>query len=206
MATLKSYALTNLADVKESLGIAGSNTQYDNLIIRKINQATAMIENYCGRRFAATDYTDELYNATGTDQLVLKQRPIITLTSLKVRDTPLNENDFETLDSELIHSNANAGILNLTFRAAGHWGQYAVTYRAGYTEIPDDLAEACVSLAAYLVNNADSSTVAVKSKQEGARRIDYSQLGIGGGVDLFKKLGIDDVLASYANTPMFADK
>lgn len=205
MATLKVYALTNEADVKESLNIPSSNHTYDNLIIRKINQATAMIENYCGRRFKETTYTDEIYNAPGYDQLVLKQRPISEVT-LKARDTSLNEVDFETLDSNLFFVDADSGVLDLNFNTAGHWGRYAVTYTAGYATIPDDLAEAAAQLSAYLVTNADSATVGVKSKQEGQRKIDYSQAGIKGGQDLFAQLGIDDIINSYANSAIFADK
>jgi hypothetical protein len=206
MATLKTYALTTVADVKESLSIPSSNHTYDNLIIRKINQATAMIENYCSRRFALTTYTDEGYNGTGTNQVVLKQRPIVGDVTLKIRDSGLNEANYETVDSELIFADANSGVLDLLFTSARLWGRFAVTYQAGYSTIPDDLAEACASLAAYLVTNADTGSVNVKSKQEGQRKVDYSQQGLGGTVNLFKQLGIDDVLAGYANNALFADK
>lgn len=206
MATLQLYALTTVADVKESLNIASSVTKYDNLIIRKINQATAMIENYCGRRFKATNYTDELYNASGTDQLVLKQRPIIGSLTLKVRDTALNENDFETVESDLYFADNPSGVIDLLFRSSGRWGRYAATYRAGYETIPDDLAEAAASLAAFLVNNADSSTVGLKSKQEGQRKVDYSNIPLSGVLDVFQRLGIDELINSYANNAVFADK
>ena len=59
MATLLTHALTNLADVKESMGIAASDTSYDNLIVRKINQVTRQIEGYCGRRFLDTSYKND---------------------------------------------------------------------------------------------------------------------------------------------------
>jgi hypothetical protein len=205
MATLKTYALTELADVKESLNIASSNHTYDNLIIRKINSATAMIENYCGRRFKETAYVDEIYNASGTDQIVLKQRPVIGDVTLKARDTSLNDDDFESLDSQLFFVDDSSGVLDLNFRSAGHWGRYAISYTAGYTTIPDDLAEAAASLAAYLVTYADSGNVGVKLKQEGQRRVDYS-VGVKGAQDLFAQLGIDGVIDSYANSPFFADK
>jgi hypothetical protein len=110
MATLKTYALTELADVKESLNIASSNHTYDNLIIRKINSATAMIENYCGRRFKETAYVDEIYNASGTNQVVLKQRPYIGDVTLKARDSGLNEANYESLDSQLIFADASSGV------------------------------------------------------------------------------------------------
>lgn len=201
MASLLSYALTSLSDVKESLGIASSDTTKDNLCIRKINQATRAIEAYCGRRFASTSYTDEGYNATGIDQIVLKNRPIIGTPTLYIRDTPLNENDFDTVESSLFFTDADAGILDLNFRAVGRWFRYKVDYTAGYTTIPEDLAEACVSLACYYFNNADASDVGVASKKEGQRELRYAN-----GSLTFKSicsnLGIDQIIDSYANYPV----
>lgn len=206
MATLKAWALTSLSDVKESLGIQSSDTTYDNLIIRKINQATAVIENYCSRRFKSTPYADEVYNATDTDELVLKQRPVITSEAftLKARDTALNENDTTTVDTELYFIDANAGVLNLNHRAIGHWARYLVTYTAGYATIPDDLAEACASLAAYYVNNADAFNVNVSSKEEGQRRVSYSG-GLSSPADLFSQLGIEQTIDQYVNIPLNPD-
>lgn len=208
MATLKDYALTTVADVKESLNLPSSNHTYDNLITRKINQATAAIENYCGRRFKATDYTDEIYNATQNPQLVLKQRPVIIdgtrSFTLKARTTGLNLSQFQTVESQIYYIDQPSGVIDLLFRARGVWGTYAVDYSAGYDTIPDDLAEACASLAAYYVTHANPD-VNVRSKQEGQRRTDFYQ-GIKGTYELFQQLGIDSVIDTYANIATFADK
>lgn len=205
MATLLSYALTNLSDVKESLGISSSNIQYDNLIIRKINQATRAIEGYCGRRFALTTYTDVEYGATQTDQLVLRQRPVTEFTSLGIRDTSLNEADWDVQDTETYFVHANAGVIDLNFRAYGHWNRYRVTYTAGYGTIPEDLAEACVALACFYFTNGDSSAVGISSKKEGQRAVTYAN-----ATQTFKgvaeTLGIDGVLSNYANNPLMGDR
>jgi phage gp36-like protein len=208
MATLKDYALTTLDDVKELLGVPSSTHTYDNLITRKINQATAVIEGYCGRRFKAADYTEEIYNATQGDQLVLRQRPLIIdgshPFSIQARTTGQNQDDFETIDSDNYFADAESGVIDLNFRAGGHWGSFAVSYRAGYDTIPDDLAEACASLAAYFVNHSNPD-VNVRSKQEGQRKVDYYQ-GTVSTADLLAQLGIDTTLDLYANIAVFADK
>lgn len=210
MASILSYALCSLADVKESLGISSSDTSWDNLCIRKINQATRQIEKYCNRRFAETTYTDEEYNATGLDQLVLKNYPVTdTVTfSIKERDTGLNENSFDTIDTELYFVDNDSGVINSTFRFNGHWKRYRVTYSAGYATIPDDLAEACAGLAAYYTLNADTSDVGVQEKQEGQRRIKYSN-----NVNqpktfmtICQQLGIDETLNEYAANPVTPDR
>lgn len=205
MASLLSYALTTKADVKESLGISSGVTTYDNLIIRKINQATRAIEAYCGRRFAATTYTDVEYHATLIDAVVLRQRPIIEFTSFSIRDTTINDDDWETIESDLYFVDKNAGILNLLFNAKGHWYRYKVSYEAGYLTIPEDLAEACVSLACFYFNNADGSDVGVGLKKEGQREIRYAN-NTQNFASILQQLGINDIIASYANNPLMTDR
>lgn len=205
MASLLSYALTSLADVKESLNIPSSTTTYDNLIRRKINQATRAIEAYCSRRFLSTVYTDEEYAATNTDELVLRQRPIISLTSLGIRDSGLNESNWETIDSELYFTDSNAGVLNLMFNATGRWNRYRVTYTAGYATIPEDLAEACATLAAFYFNNAAANDVGVSSKKEGQREVKFAS-ATQNFVGVIQNLGIDQILDSYSNYPLATDR
>jgi hypothetical protein len=205
MASILSYALTDLASVKESLRIPSSTTTYDNLIIRKINQATRAIEAYCGRRFKATTFTEVEYTGTVIDQIILRQRPIIEFTALEVRNTTLNSSDWETIDTQLYFVDYAAGILDLNFIATGKWNRYRVSYTAGYYTIPEDLAEACATLAAFYYNNADGSDVGVSRKKEGQREIHFALAG-----QTFKSvleaLGIDEILYYYANFPLMTDR
>lgn len=203
MAVILDYALTTVADVKETLGIDSGDSSKNNLIIRKINQATEIIERYTGRRFKATTYTDEEYDASGTDQLVLRQRPINSITSVSARDSATNDNDWEAIDTEFYFTDSKAGIVEGVFNYSGGWNRYKVTYNAGYTTIPSDLAEAAVALAAYLVENNVSGT-AVKRKTEGQRSIEYfDQTGMNSAdTSLFAQLGILGTLNSYANNPV----
>jgi hypothetical protein len=202
MATLLSYALTTVADVKESLGLSNGDTSKDNLITRKINQATEMIERYTNRRFKQTAYTDEVYDATGTNQIVLRNRPISSVT-LKSRNTTQNVSDYTTVDDDFYFIDSEAGILQLDFTSLGTWDSMAVTYTGGYSTIPSDIAEACATLAAFLVTNGTTGTN-VKSKQEGQRKIEYFDAAAGSKNNLFEQLGIDEILDSYSNNPLFA--
>jgi hypothetical protein len=206
MATILSYALTNLVDVKETLGIASSDSSWDNIIIRKINQATIAIEKYCDRHFKETTYTQEEYPGTNIDQLVLKQRPVTTTQafSLDIRNSSLNSSNWETLDTQLYFTDLNAGIVNLTFPAMGGWGRWRATYSAGYATIPEDLAEACATLAAYYVLNADGSDIGKVEMREGSRMVRFANASLSFD-ELIKNLGIDGILNSYANSPILLD-
>lgn len=201
MATLLSYALCSVADVTSTPGFpSGIDNDY---VIRKINQATEMIERFTGRRFKETTYTDEEYDATNSNQLILKQRPITSSVSLGIRDSSLNENDWETVDAERYFSDNNAGLLELSFNAGGSWNRYRVTYTAGYSTIPADLAEAAATLAAFLVSNPTGGTN-VRRKQEGQRELEYFNTETTGTADsaLFRQLGIYGTLLAYANYPV----
>lgn len=201
MAELLSYALTTLADVKETLGISAGNTSKDNLIKRKINQATRMIEAFCSlpedHHFKQATYTSEEYDGSGRSQLVLNMRPVTLVTSFQARDTSQNDDSWTDVESEFYFaSNTDAGVIDLLFSPASRYSSYRVTYVAGYSTIPDDLAEACVTLAAYLVENSATGS-GVKRKQEGSREIEYfppSQ-----GDSLIEQLSLDDMLLRYLN-------
>lgn len=197
MATLLDYALCSVADVKENLGISSGDSSKNNLIIRKINAATELIEGYCDRRFKSTSYVDEVYDGSGTDQLLLRNRPISAVT-LKVRNTSLNDPDFTTIPTDEYFVNANAGVLDGLSSFYGRADRWAVTYTGGYTTIPSDLQEACATLASFLVLNASSGgDNSVKSKAEGARRVEYHDSAESN--DIFDQLNISQTLNRYAN-------
>lgn len=204
MTALNTWALTSLADVKESLGITG--TSQDNLIRRKINQATDMIESYCGKNngqhFASTSYVED-YDGTGTNQLILKNRPVISFTSLQQRSTTENVSDFDTVSSEDYFVDLTAGVLDCVFTLSENWNIYRATYAAGFATIPSDLAEACVMLASALVDNAGTGA-AVKRKTQGPKSIEYYDSVQ--GESLITQLGIDDMLQRYTDIPILADK
>lgn len=206
MASLNSWALTTLLDVKETLGIDAGNTSQDNLIIRKINQATDMIESFCGKNnsqhFASTAYVEE-YDGTGTNQLILKNRPVISFTSLEQRDTTLNDSDWSTVTTDLYFTDTTAGVIDAKICFLEYWNLYKATYIAGFATIPSDLAEAAATLSAYLVDNS-STGGAVKKKSQGPKDIEYFPATQ--GESIITQLGLDDMLQRYVDTPILADK
>lgn len=196
MADLLSYALCSVEDVTSIPGFPSASIS-DDFIKRKINQATEMIEGYCGRRFKSTTYTDELYDGTLTDSLVLRNRPITGTPVLKGRDGATSDSGYDTIDSSFYFIDYDAGIIDAVSRFYGGFDRWAVTYTAGYTTIPADLQEACATLAAYLAQNS-LGTGGISSKQEGSRKVDYfNTTGASGIIGL---LHLDEILDGYSNT------
>lgn len=207
MADLVSYALTNLADVKESLGIASSDASWDNLIIRKINMATEMIESYCnlayGHHFKETTYTNEVYNGINGNQLVLLMRPVSAVSSFQYLNSGENIDSWDTIDTEDYFIDLNSGLLN-GFSSGSNFGSIRASYTAGYSTIPFDLSEACVTIAAFLVDNGTSGG-GIKRKREGQREVEYFQAGSNAGSSgdsLIEQLNLDGVLNRYVMYPL----
>lgn len=87
---LADNALTTLADMKTMLGIdpGDADPQRDNVIVNLINSASAWIERKTGRKLGKQTYTQK-YVASGTQELVLLQWPILAVEYVK--DTQYNE-------------------------------------------------------------------------------------------------------------------
>lgn len=207
MADLVDYALTTVADVKENLGLASSDHSKDNLITRKINQVTDLIQKYCGRQFKLQQYTEDK-DGSQIDTMVLDQRPVVIdddhAFGVQRRDTSLNESNFETVDSNLAFVDLNSGVVELNYNALGHWNRYRYTYWAGYATIPNDLAEAAATIAAYFVNNPAGTDVGMLMRKEGQREVRYASAGLSFKT-LIEQLGVDGVLDSYSNQPVLTD-
>jgi hypothetical protein len=201
MADLLSYSLCSVADVKESLGIDSGDTSKDNIIKRKINQATQMIEGFCNlpynHHFVVTTYTNEEYDGQGSNALSLYMRPVVSVSSFQIRNTTENQDSWSDIDSDDYFVDNNAGVLELNFTQSQGWNRYRVTYSAGFSDVPYDLSESCAAIAAFYVENSASGT-AVKRKQEGQRSIEYfDPTSGGGGGSIIEQLGLDDVLQRY---------
>lgn len=205
MASLSSGALTTVEDVKEQLGIDSSDHSKDNLIIRKINSATLMIERYIGRSIKAQNFTEYYDGGGDSGELTLRNYPIISVTSLSSRNVSDNKDDFTASDSGDYFIDSTGGRLKLLSGLYGAWDEWKVVYRAGYETVPADLAEACATLAGFYVDGASSGATGgavVKRKQEGQREIEYFDPRSNNATsqnDIFDQLGITEVLDSYAD-------
>lgn len=147
---LVSYALVTVGDAKTFLGLSGSG--HDELITQLINQATDYIERKCQRRFASTAYSQEEYDGTGTVELVLKQFPVVSFTSLERNQVPDNTDSWETVDADDYWVENASGIITKTSKFYKGTRNYRVSYTAGYSTIPYDLQFACCLLVGEVFN------------------------------------------------------
>lgn len=133
---VKSYALTTRQRLKDFLGITANDDTTNNVLDRIIDTTTEFIENYIGFRVKETAYTNEEYDTEKGDVLLLKNHPVDSgqTFTLQRRNSSLNEDDWETIDTEFYHVDYDAGII---YGAAG-WKfartrrGYRVSYTAGF--------------------------------------------------------------------------
>jgi uncharacterized phiE125 gp8 family phage protein len=131
MATLDK-ALTTLARLKTYLEVSG--TSKDALLTMILYGAWKFIEKYTGRSFARAVRTSELYDGHDTDKLILKAAPVISgeTFTLQRRTTGLNEDAWETIDTEEYFIDYDKGIITMNTKFVAGTQNYRVTYTAGY--------------------------------------------------------------------------
>ena len=183
--SLKSYALSTVSRFKTFAKISGTNddTRIENLI----NSVTEFIENYIGYRIKETAYTNEEYDTQKGDTLILNNFPIDSAATftLQRRNSGLNEDDWETVDSEFYHVDYDAGIIY----GAGGWRfprtrrGFRVTYTAGHeydntaTFLLDTIAgdlELATWMLVSVAFNRGSSGGGIQSESIGHYRVVYA--------------------------------
>lgn len=185
---LKSYALTTVQRLKDFLGLSSTTSTQDDVLERIVNSATEYIENYLRFRVKETTYTQEEYDTDPTDTLILKQRPINSSETftLQRRNSAVNEDEWETVDSQYYHIDYNSGIIYGVsgFKFSRTRRGYRVTYTAGYdfdnssTFLSDteagDLEWACWILCASAWNNRKGGG-GIRSERIGDYSVTYAK-------------------------------
>jgi hypothetical protein len=136
-------AIVTLAEVKAILGIttAASDTRLQLVI----DMVAAAMENECDRVFDSATYTEYYNHEGGHNMLVLRQWPLVTLTSVNV-DTSYAWGSGTALTlSDAVTTDTTNGIV---YRRGAFWTygtrHIKVVYTAGYSTIPQD-----IKMAAY---------------------------------------------------------
>jgi hypothetical protein len=79
-------SLASVSDAKDELGIAAAITTYDARLARLLDQASAAIESYCKRTFAAASRF-EYYSGDDSQVLILRNTPVQSIANLWLDST-----------------------------------------------------------------------------------------------------------------------
>lgn len=152
MAIDTAIALISLADAKAFLKITASSE--DGIVGDMVNEISQFVNNHCGHNILETTYT-EYYDGDGTNELILGNFPVSTLTS--VNDDVARSFSASTAKSVAsdILLEKGAGIIRL-WNNGGIFmcgqGNVKVVYVAGYTlaTVPHPIQLAVRKLVAML--------------------------------------------------------
>lgn len=196
-------AVISLNEVKEA--IQESSNTYDAELNGFINRASAIIENYCQRKFIQQTYTNEEYGGNGQYRLKLRNWPVTALSTLQWNTSSDFANpDWETLDTsdyDLERVNQNdAGLIFLASGFVKGINNYRVTYTAGYAidSMPHDIRAAAIELVAYMFRKR-KATPGMRSETLG--KYSYTAEPVTGH-GIIKLLGLDELLAPYRSIPI----
>lgn len=174
---LRANDLVDLDTMKDYLGFCPTR-QEENILTLMIKSATDFIEGqltgvdqmqggYCNRRFIATTYTSALYSGAGFKNLLVRQFPINSITTIIIDDTtkyPSGSSSLAELgfyvDYEML-----GNLINTNVWTSGDPQNIALTYNAGYSSIPFDLQLAVAALVAMKWNQKGNE--AYKSEKIG---------------------------------------
>lgn len=160
---VKSYCLTTGQRAADYAGLGTLSGTNLTVMERLADSVTEFIENYLGFRVKETTYTREEYDSEEGQALLLNNYPVNSTSTftLERRTSALNEDDWETVDSEYYHVDYDAGII---YAAGGYEFSrtrrgYRVTYTAGYdfdnsTDFLSDTEGGDIELATWILLEA----------------------------------------------------
>jgi uncharacterized phiE125 gp8 family phage protein len=134
--------LCAVADVQAYLNL--SSGQDNALIQTLITNASAFIDNYCNRTLLSNSYT-ETRNGQGGTEMPFRQYPVSAVASLTidgqaVLPSPGAYQRGYLFDDEMLY------LIGYCFRRAPQ--NVVIVYTAGFTTVPNDIAQACVEIVA----------------------------------------------------------
>jgi hypothetical protein len=164
----------NLITRQEYKTYAGiKSTNEDAIVDALIPRVSQLVKNYCRRTFV--DYMDsdkvEVFSG-GFDKIILSETPVVTIATVQTSTdygqtyTNLTEYTDWVLDENCIVSLDRLGIFPKLIKG------YKVTYRAGYDDVPPDLALAVMDLVTYYRKN-DAAIHSPKAPGSNAVQIEY---------------------------------
>lgn len=153
--TLNANALVDLDTFKGYVKVPLLTTTEDALLRDFINEASALCESYCGRKFRENTYT-EVRNGSKTPELILKQWPVTSIVSVAIdpdRVFPIST-VLDPSEYTLTEDTNGEGIIVELYNQIFPVGRKVVqiVYVAGYAlfaDVPGDLQLACKRVAAY---------------------------------------------------------
>lgn len=134
--------LTTLPNVKAWLGQKPETTADDQLLERLITAASKFVCSWLGRQILAADYV-ETRDGPGGARIQLRQMPINSVASVAVGGQAIAPAVGAT-DLGYLFSTTSITLRGHCFTRG--LSNVVIAYNAGFAEVPEDIAQACIEL------------------------------------------------------------
>jgi hypothetical protein len=169
--------LVTLAEYKTYAGVKSTN--YDREIAGLIPRVSELVKKYCNKTFVDFVDTDKIeyfngetsYGGAGQSKFILQESPVIVVSELALSIdygqtyTPLTQYVDWVQDGDEIVAIGSQGFIK-------YIRGYRVTYRAGYDDVPSDIALAIMDLITYY-RSSDMSVHSNKAPGTNNVQIEY---------------------------------
>ena len=126
-----SNALTTEQRIKDNLGITVSDL--DTVIKRYMYDATKFLQSMCSRTsFKRATFTSELYNSDGSNMLILRNAPVVSIASIKENIGTQATPTLITMSADNYTIDYATGIVYFYSAPSAGISNIEVTYTAGY--------------------------------------------------------------------------
>jgi hypothetical protein len=159
---------TTVENVKGYLGIA--NTVDDALLERLVESVSAFVDTWLNRKFDTETFTDT-FDGTGGQAWVCRNYPLLSVSEVKVNEQIVPSAP-DTRESGYRFDRVRVVLSgNYTFLRGGL--NCAVTYQAGYADVPADVQQACIEIIAHRYREKDR--IGLNSKGLAGETISFSR-------------------------------
>lgn len=174
--TLAPHCLVDSATLSKFIygiddGTVGMTSQQIANVQLCVAAASKQILNFIDLDIKAASFV-EVWDGADSDELVTKQWPINSITSIKLSSNGVFTNS-TPLDSSGYYTDGNSIMFRDGFRVPRGRGLLQVIYNAGYTTVPEDLQLACLMQTQYLLQQTGKIPPMVGL--ESVRKMDESQ-------------------------------
>ncbi len=153
-----------LADVRIYLNINSANS--DTLISLLITSASAYIDNWTNRTFSTVSNTIKM-NGNGSNIMMLKDYPIISVSSVKVGNISYQQSDGNSVGYVL----GDYAIYLIGDKFTKGFVNVSITYTSGFASVPADIKQVAIELVAYKFK--ESERVGISTKTMAGEVISY---------------------------------
>ena len=150
--------LISLADFKTLAEITSS--QHDAKLTELIDSVSQLVKTYCGQSFldyyssAKTEFHTKNF---GSHLVELQEGPVVAITSVGERNSPSSSYSTLTENTDWVLDSTTDSLYRMSGSVYKNWetgpNAVKVIYKAGYSELPQDLRLAVVDLIMYYHKN-----------------------------------------------------